>query len=141
MQPERNVIRVSDEEREKPDEVKEEVSEPAESDEAGREAEPGPDDPEESLLTQEIPPANFYALVTTFQIPAMQFLGELKDPSSEKVEVHPSLAKYYIDCLAILDEKTRGNLSEEESKILDSVLMQLRLSYVKVAPGGKPEGS
>lgn len=133
------MINVIDEEKGKIDEEQEGLTESEESAEADREEDT--DDSKESLLNQEIPPANFYALVTTFQIPAMQFLGELKDPSSDKVEVHPSLAKYYIDCLSILDEKTRGNLSEEESKILDNVLMQLRLSYVKVAPDDKSEGS
>ncbi len=128
-----------DEGKEKTDEEREGMADSGESGEADREAEA--DDLKKSLLNQEIPPANFYALVTTFQIPAMQFLGELKDPSTDEVEVHPSLAKYYIDCLAILDEKTRGNLSEEESKILDNVLMQLRLSYVKAAPGDKSGGS
>jgi hypothetical protein len=92
------------------------------------------------FLNQEIPPANFFSLVTTFQIPAMQFLGELADPSTEKVEVHPSLAKYYIDCLSVLDEKTKGNLSPDEKKVIDTVLAQLTLLYVKNSPGSGIEG-
>ncbi len=96
---------------------------------------------EEQLLNREIPPANFYSLVTTFQISALQFLGELKDPATEKTLVHPPLAKYYIDCLGILDEKTKGNLSEEEAKALDNVITQLRLLYVKSSPGKPKEQS
>ena len=127
------MIHVTDEEKGK--------SAEAEAGRAEGEGEKAKGDREDRLLGRDIPPANFYALVTTFQIPAMQFLGELKDPSTEKVDVHPSLAKYYIDCLSILDEKTRGNLTEEEKKTLDGVLTQLRLSYVKVAPGGEGEKS
>ena len=93
------------------------------------------------LLDGEVPPADFFTILATFQLPAMQFLGEVRDPTSEKIEVHPSLAKYYIDCLAVLDEKTRGNLQDEEKKALDNVLTQLRLLYVKNAPGGQKEGS
>jgi len=93
----------------------------------------GEESVEEQLLNREIPPANFYSLVTTFQISALQFLGELKDPSSEETLLHPPLAKYYIDCLGILDEKTKGNLSEDESKALDNVITQLRLLYVKAS--------
>ncbi len=91
---------------------------------------------DELLSSDDIPPANFFSILTTFQLPAMQFLGELKDPtSSEKVEMHPALAKYYIDCISVLDEKTRGNLAEDEQKALDDILTRLRLLYVKNTPG------
>ncbi len=93
-------------------------------------------------LEKELPPADFLALISLFQLPALQFLGELNGPSSEqKQEIHPEMAKYYIDCLSILDEKTRGNLEDEEKKALDNVLVQLRLIYVKKAPRGGTEGS
>jgi hypothetical protein len=98
------------------------------------------DEGDKNPLGHDIPPASFYSIVTTFQIPALQFLGELRDPSSGKVEVLPPLAKFYIDCLAVLDAKTRGNLSEEEKKVLDNVLTQLRLIYVKNASETTAEG-
>jgi hypothetical protein len=91
---------------------------------------------DELLSSDDVPPANFYSILATFQLPAMQFLGELKDPSSsEEVEIHPALAKYYIDCISVLDEKTRGNLADDEQKALDNILTQLRMLYVKNTPG------
>jgi hypothetical protein len=108
-----------------------------EKDKAGEEKE----NIEDQLLNREIPPANFYSLVTTFQISALQFLGELKDPSSEETLLHPPLAKYYIDCLGILDEKTKGNLSEDEAKALDNVITQLRLLFVKASAENDKEES
>ncbi len=95
-----------------------------------------------TMSGMELPQANFLALISLFQLPALQFLGELNDPSSEeKQEIHPQMAKYYIDCLSILDEKTKGNLEDDEKKALDNVLVQLRLLYVKKAPRGGTEGS
>ena len=93
------------------------------------------DRPEDHLTEADIPPASFYSVVAAFQIPAMQLLGELKGSDSEGSPVNPSLAKYYIDCLSVLDEKMRGNLQEEEKKFLDHILAELRLSYVRIAPG------
>lgn len=98
--------------------------------------------PEEKPIDlRDLPPADFYSIVNMFQGLAVQLLGAWSDPSSEKTEAQLLLARYYIDCLGILDEKTRGNLNEEEKKSLDDILIRLRLLYVKLSSGPDQEGA
>jgi septal ring-binding cell division protein DamX len=56
-------------------------------------------------------------------------------PSTGKAEVNLEAAKMFIDHLEIIREKTRGNLSKDEEKILTSVLSELQLAYVQVSSG------
>jgi hypothetical protein len=72
----------------------------------------------------------FFSLVMTFQAAAMQQMGKLKNPISDKIERDLQQAQLSIDILDMLEEKTRGNLSEEESKLLKGILQELKLNYV-----------
>ncbi len=72
----------------------------------------------------------FFSLVMTFQAAAMQQMGKLKDPISDKIERDLQQAQVSIDILDMLDEKTHGNLSEEETKYLKGLLQELKLNYV-----------
>jgi len=72
----------------------------------------------------------FFSLVMTFQTAAMQQMGKLKNPISDKIERDLQQAQLSIDILDMLEEKTRGNLSEEESKLLKGILQELKLNYV-----------
>jgi len=65
-------------------------------------------------------------------------LGQIAHPSSGKAEVNLPAAKMFIDHLEIIHEKTRGNLTKDEEKILSSVLAELQLAFVQVsnAAGG-----
>ena len=78
----------------------------------------------------ELPPATFPILVTTFATQAMAALGQLPDPIEGKPVVRKELAKFQIDMLGVLEEKTKGNLSAEESSMLTDVLHQLRMAFV-----------
>ena len=60
-------------------------------------------------------------------------LGDIEDPGSGQKQVDLELAKHNIDLLEVLEEKTQGNLSENEKKLLDSVLYELRMRYVQLA--------
>jgi len=91
----------------------------------------------EEFLRGEVPPATFMGIVGMYQGLAQQMLQALSD-SASPMKIHPSHAKYYIDCLSILDEKAGGNLDEEERRALDSVLAALRLAYVRVSSGESP---
>ena len=62
-------------------------------------------------------------------------LGQMAHPSTGKAEVNLEAAKMFIDHLEIIKEKTRGNLSKDEEKILTSVLSELQLAYVQVSSG------
>jgi len=80
-----------------------------------------------------LPPANFTLLVISLATQARMCLGDTEDPQSGKKQVDVELAKHNIDLLGMLEEKTQGNLSEQEKKLLDSVLYELRMRYVQLA--------
>jgi hypothetical protein len=67
---------------------------------------------------------------------AALFLGQIPNPQSGKAEVNLEVAKMFIDQLAMIQEKTRGNLSNEEAAVLRNALANLQLAYVEAA-GGK----
>ena len=72
-----------------------------------------------------LPGGNFQLLVSRLSIQAMISLGILENPLTRKKEVHPHNARMLLDDLAMLREKTRGNLSEGEASHLDKVLADL----------------
>jgi hypothetical protein len=72
----------------------------------------------------------FFSLVMTFQAAAMQQMGKLKNPISDKIERDLQQAQLSIDILDMLEEKTRGNLSDDETKLLKGILQELKLNYV-----------
>ncbi len=68
-------------------------------------------------------------------------LGQIPHPSSGKPEVNLEAARMFIDHLEIVKEKTRGNLSKDEEKILTSILSELQLAFVHVAKGSGEQGA
>jgi hypothetical protein len=69
---------------------------------------------------------------------AALFLGQIPNPKTGEGEVNLELAKMFIDQLEMIREKTRGNLSNEESTVLRNTLSNLQMVYVDVAQkGGK----
>ena len=87
-----------------------------------------------------LPPMDFSTLVLSMASTAMMHLGRVPSPSGEPLVVYVEAAKQEIDILAILEEKTRGNLDDSESKLLKSLLYDLRVAFVdaqKSAPGRK----
>ena len=72
----------------------------------------------------------FTQLILSFQASAMQQMGKIKNPFTDKIERNLSQAQMSIDMLAMLQEKTKGNVTEEESRFLDHVLFELRMNYV-----------
>jgi hypothetical protein len=62
---------------------------------------------------------------------AMIEMGLVEDPQTKQKKKNPNLAKQHIDLLIVLEEKTRGNLSDEEKNLLTSVIQDLRLNFVK----------
>ncbi len=78
--------------------------------------------------------ADFRALLGSLATQAMMYLGAFPDQDGRAV-VAPEYARHYIDLLGVLDEKTKGNLSDEESKELTSVLHELRARFVQIVQG------
>ncbi len=67
---------------------------------------------------------------------ASLFLGLIPNPSTGQPEVNLDLARMFIDQLAMIGEKTRGNLSTEETKVLRNALTNLQMAYFEVSQGG-----
>ncbi|MEP6821921.1 MAG: DUF1844 domain-containing protein [Chthoniobacterales bacterium] len=71
---------------------------------------------------------------------AALFLGQIPNPQTGQGEVNLEVAKMFIDQLAMIQEKTRGNLSDEESSVIKNTLANLQMAFVEVSrsgPGGK----
>ena len=77
------------------------------------------------------PPVSFITFVLSLAQSAMVLMGEAPDPESGRTLSNLPEAKHTIDILAMLDCKTRGNLTSEEKAVLDSLLCDLRMLYVK----------
>ena len=69
-------------------------------------------------------------LVLMFQAAALQQLGKLKNPLTDKIEQDLKQAQISIDMLEMLHSKMKGNLSSEEERLLSSTLQDLKLNYV-----------
>ena len=76
------------------------------------------------------PEPDFKFFITTLTLQASIALGHLANPSTGKTEKDPVQAKFLIDTLAMLQEKTRGNLTAEETELLENLLYELRVAYL-----------
>ena len=73
---------------------------------------------------------HFLQLVLSLQAGAMQQMGKMVSPVSGKIERDLELARHTIDILGMVESKTAGNLTGEESKLLGHVLYELRMNFV-----------
>ncbi len=87
---------------------------------------------EEQKEKRELPKGDFKALLSMLATQAFFAMGLIQLEGQEKREPDLQVARYNIDMLETLEEKTKGNLSDEESKILNDTLNQLRMAYVKM---------
>lgn len=81
----------------------------------------------------EAPPASLEMLVSVLATEAMVALGQLPRPGQQQPEVDANQAKFFIDLLGVLQEKTKGNLTPQESAGLEQLLHELRMTYVAVS--------
>ncbi len=98
-----------------------------------------------------IPPADFGFLLESILMQAQIYLGLVNlGEKDEQPEPNLPLARHSIDLLGVLQEKTRGNLTVEEQRLLENGLTELRFRFVQVAgelkskneptPAGEPKG-
>lgn len=78
-------------------------------------------------------------LLNMIAVPAVMAIGGYRTPEGKVMPPDLNLAKYHIDMLEVIEEKTKGNLSPEETKTLASVLHQLRMQFTAVATGQVPD--
>jgi hypothetical protein len=81
--------------------------------------------------TPTLPPVDFHTFVLSLGSSALLHLGELEAPGADGPQKDLALAKHTIDVLVMLEEKTRGNLTPDEEKLISSLLYDLRLRYVE----------
>ena len=83
----------------------------------------------------------FLAFVSGLAMQAMMCMGEMPDPNTGLTRENIAEAKYLIDIIAMLQEKTKGNLTEEEAAAMEEAVYGLRMRYVrKVSPDGQQQG-
>lgn len=115
----------------------------AETQGASQASEPSPE-PESSKPAPEAPPAggpgeslpaDFPTLILSLAASAQAGLGIAPNPVTGKAEKNLLQAKHAIDLLGVLEEKTKGNLSQEEAQLMEAILYELRMRYVEINEG------
>lgn len=116
-------------------EIKKETSEASDEKETqGKQEKPSQvEEKAESAAHEEdaLPAITFSTFVFSLGTSVMYHFGDFPDPVSKKTEKNLSAAKQTIDILGILKEKTDGNLNTDEKNLLDSLLFELRMRYIK----------
>ena len=80
--------------------------------------------------TPPLPPIDFPSYLLSYYTQGLVLLGEVPSPYSGKKEEDVDAARHTVDILAMLQEKTKGNLSQDEEKLLENVLYELRMKYM-----------
>lgn len=80
-----------------------------------------------------LPPADFQTLLGSMITQALMYMGAFPDPETGRAMVSLEHAKFHIDLLGVLEEKTRGNLTEEEASDLTRALTELRMRFVEIS--------
>ncbi len=78
-----------------------------------------------------LPPVDFGGLILSLSHAAMMHLGHIPDPLTGQPSPDPDLARHTIDTIAMLKDKTQGNLTVDEQRLIDHALTELRLAYVR----------
>jgi hypothetical protein len=91
------------------------------------------EEPAETTTAGGEPPLDFFNYIASLGFQAMIFLGEMPNPITNKVEKNLKQAKFLIDTLIILRDKTKGNLSKEEDDLLNGSIYELQLRYVDLS--------
>jgi Domain of unknown function (DUF1844) len=99
-----------------------------------------PEGPAAAEPTAGLPAVDFHTFVLSLGSSALLHLGELEHPDVGAPQMDLPLAKHTIDILAMLEEKTKGNLSAAEAKLIESLLYDLRLRFVELSKKPQPAG-
>jgi hypothetical protein len=92
---------------------------------------PQPSETDASEEQPQFPEINFPTFIVSLNASALLHLGAIEDPTTGQKTKNLPMAKQTIDILSMLEEKTAGNLDNEEKNLLKNILYDLRLMYVK----------
>lgn len=95
----------------------------------------------ETEQPEPLPPPTFGELVNLVLMQALAGLGLLAGPEGQRIPPNLEVAKHFIDLLQVLEDKTKGNLTPDEKRLLDQVLYETRMSFVHIAGGGAPSAT
>ena len=109
--------------------IKEEKEKPLE--EPAAETSESMTDQEEEKTDYQLPEINFATFIFSLNHSVLVHLGVMEDPSTGKKVKNLPIAKQTIDILGMLEEKTRGNLDNDEENMLKNILYDLRMIYIK----------
>ncbi len=80
---------------------------------------------------QQIPEASFNLFISSLATQTLINLGEMASPFNKKKALDLNQAKFTLDTLQIIKDKTKGNLADDETKYLDTLLYDLRMRYIE----------
>jgi hypothetical protein len=93
----------------------------------------GPEKEKEPEEQAPLPEVNFVTFLLSLSTSALIQLGEIEDPAAKQPVKNLPLAKQTIDLIGMLKEKTKGNLTSDEDRLMENILFDLRMRYVKAA--------
>lgn len=105
----------------------------AESGEDAEKPDPPKTDQKTEAVSTSTPPADFSTFVISLSTAALLHLGEIPDPQTQTISRNIGLARHTIDMIDMLKQKTTGNLTEAEARLIDNILYDLRMRYVSIA--------
>jgi hypothetical protein len=94
---------------------------------------PHAEEPHLPEVGESMPPIDFNTFILSMASATLMHLGEIEGPEGRKGELNLPLARHHIDLVAMLQEKTKGNLTGEEERLLHQVVYDLRMRFIKVA--------
>jgi Domain of unknown function (DUF1844) len=83
-----------------------------------------------------MPPASLEMLLSTLVTEAMIAMGQMPYPGTNETVVRRNQAKYLIDTIDVIRDKTKGNVTAEETEMMENVLHQLRMAFVRLGEVG-----
>lgn len=86
------------------------------------------------------PPASIVSLIEVHALQVLVFAGKQPNPHTGEATVNLDLAKYNIDMIEVIRDKTKGNLTDEEESVLGRYLSLAQMAYVEAAQSKKAEG-
>lgn len=109
----------------------EEKKQKGEPEEASEKASAGPADDSVKDQDAQLPEVNFATFIFSISSSALLNFGEIPDPETGTKKKNLSMAKHSIDILSMLEEKTRGNRTDDEEQLIKNILYDLRMRYIK----------
>jgi hypothetical protein len=113
----------------------------AEKEALARQATTASGQPQERQRSGPLPPASLVQLMTMLATQATISLGAVANPLTGKMEPDLEAARHMIDLLQVLEDKTQGNRTAQESALLSQLLDELRLGFLRVQQAAQASGS